>query len=178
MMTEAFRLKMQAILDAKTIEDGDCLIWTGRTNGKYNHPKYGPLAMRRVVWECRHGAIPPGFLVSVSCERGNCLEHLCLCTRAEVSRKGNTGTDTMAIKRAKSATWARKNISKLNMEIAREIRASDEYCYVLAERYCVNKTLISRIKRNLCWAEDATGGNPFAGLFTGLAANDSTRRRA
>lgn len=177
MMTEAFRLKVQAILDAKTVEDGGCLIWTGRTNGKHSHPKYGSLVMRRVVWEFRHGEIPPGYLVSVSCERGNCLEHLCLCTRTEVSRKGNTGTDTLVVKRAKSAAWARENIAKLDMDIAREIRASNEYCYVLAKRYGVNKSLISKIKRNLTWAEEATGGNPFAGLF-GLAANESGRKRA
>lgn len=74
---------------------------------------------------------------------------------------------------AKITKARREQVGKINQAQAMEIRMSEESGPVLAERYGVTRTLISRIKRGESWAQEF--GNPFAGLF---AANDGGRKRA
>jgi len=63
---------------------------------------------------------------------------------------------------AKIASTRRANINKkLDMDKAREIRMSTESGPVLAARYGVNRSLISRIKRGTDWKDYA---NPYSAL--------------
>ena len=160
---KALRAKVDGLLAAKTMEDGDCLIWTGRTSKQVGgQPKHGSLIMRRAVWVVRHGPLESGDLITVTCANSRCLCHLAKTTKSEVSKKSQNRPQVRAIKRIKSAAWARANLAKLDMDKARSIRSSQEDDHTLAARYGVDHSLISAVRRNRAWVE--TMVSPFAGL--------------
>lgn len=149
-------------------EDTGCLLWRQLVN-----PSGAPVAtkltpdgrkptvqVRREVWEQRHGPIPDGFLVAVSCGNPRCLEHLELITKSEVMRRQWARTDVRA-KRTAGVTRASRKHAKVDMETAREIRASNETLEQVAERLAISTTLASMIRRGVRWQELA---DPFAGL--------------
>lgn len=142
-------------------DDCGCMLW----NGAHNHtgqPKIRNESARRVVWEMKYGPIPDGMLVSVDCNHVNCLKHLILSTRAEVLRRANASADVRARKSLGNARSARKRLGKINMDIAREIRASAETGKNIAARLNVSPSLVSLVRRGKSWRE-ATA-SPFAGL--------------
>lgn len=160
---QALRATVDRLLAEKTEEDGDCLIWTGRASKKVGgQPKHGSLIMRRAVWAATRGPLEPGDLITVTCENSLCLCHLAKTNKSEISRKSQNRPQVRALKRIKSAAWARSNLAKLDMEKAREIRVSTEDDHTLAARYGVDHSLISAVRRNRAWVE--TMGSPFAGL--------------
>lgn len=166
----------QNALDAAakyTVEDGGCLIWTGRLSCSNGQPKLRNKSMRREYWQATRGAVPKGKYLSVSCENKLCLEHLVLVTRSEISSRQNASQRIRAMKRASSAKAARSK-AKLSLDIAREIRASTDSMYVEAKKWGVHPSLIARIRRNEAWREDIAQASPFAGLFTGLTAANTT----
>lgn len=166
----------QTVLNAAakyTVEDGGCLIWTGRLSCTNGVPKLKDKSMRREYWQATRGPVPKGKYLSVSCENKRCLEHLILSTKAEISARQNADTRIKAMKRASSAKAARSR-AKLSMEIAREIRASKASIYEEAKKWNVNPSLIARIRRHEAWREDIAQASPFAGLFTGLTAANTT----
>lgn len=160
---QALRATVDRLLASKTMEDGDCLIWTGRTNREVGgQPKHGKMIMRRAVWLARNGPLEPGDLITVTCGHSRCLCHLAKTTKSEVSRKSQNRPHVRAIKRIKAAAWARANVAKLDMEKARAIRGSDEDDHTLAARYGVDHSLISAVRCNRAWVE--TMVSPFSGL--------------
>ena len=160
---KALREVVDRLLATKTMEDGDCLIWTGRASKKVGgQPKHGSLIMRRAVWVVTRGPLEPGDLVTVTCENSRCLCHLAKTNKSEVSKKAQNQPHVRALKRIKSAAWARANVAKLDMDKARTIRLSDEDDHTLAARYGVDHSLISAVRCNRAWVE--TMANPFAGL--------------
>lgn len=154
--------RIEELLAEKTIDDGGCLIWTGRLSCSCGHPKHGTMLMRRAVWEARNGPLTPKELISTSCGNRLCLEHLEKVTRAEVSRRANADPRMKAAKRVKSAAWARANSKKLDMEKANAIRASADNDHTLAALYGVDHSMISKVRRNQAWVESFS--SPFAGL--------------
>lgn len=83
-----------------------------------------------------------------------------LRTKSSVVKDGHAGA--FKIQRVIAATKRSRAKGKLNEQAAVEIRASDETLTVLAERYGVHFSLISKVKTGQAWRE--FGGNPFAGL--------------
>ncbi|EIM13852.1 HNH endonuclease signature motif containing protein [Pseudomonas chlororaphis] len=76
-------------LKAKSVQDGDCLMWTGSTLGKH---KYGGLKVGRTMlyahrlsYELSKGKIPDGMVVMHTCDRPACInpDHLVLGTQKE-----------------------------------------------------------------------------------------------
>jgi hypothetical protein len=172
--------RILALVERRCEEDGDCLIWTGAVNScgapvitfTNDLGKKPTVQMRRKVWEARTGKkIPKGRYVTYTCNNPRCLEHLELTTRAEITSRYWTRPDSRARLTA-AATRGGRARAKASMEMAREIRASNETLKQVSQRFGISVALASMIRRGERWKE---AGNPFAGLF---ASNDSSRRAA
>lgn len=75
-------------LAARTVESGECLIWTGGTgSGGYGRLRHNgqPESAHRVAWEHEHGPIPDGAFVDHICHNRACVKvaHLRLATQGE-----------------------------------------------------------------------------------------------
>lgn len=157
-------------IKARCIEEGDCLIWQGATSdaGYPIMKRYGgPCLLVRRVAIALDGREPrPRQPVINSCEDKRCVApaHLKLSSASRVGKiaaaKGAFSTKTRGSKIAAS----RRNASgvKLSIEIADEIRNSQESGPVLAARYGVNRSLINAIKRGTAWKSYSS--SPFSGL--------------
>lgn len=79
---------------ARTIRDGDCLIWQGAQNsrgyGSVTNGHGGSMLAHRKVWESVNGPIPEGLTIDHLCMTPLCLnvEHMEVVTRAENARRG------------------------------------------------------------------------------------------
>lgn len=159
-------------IKARCHEDGDCLVWSGRTNAK-GYPKHGQTLLRRRVLEFTAGELKRSELASVTCGNPSCLnpDHIRKASKSTVALEVNKRADVQAKRTASNRRTARSRLAKLSIEKAREIRASSEPGKVLAERYGVSDDLISKVRHDKAWVETT----PFSGLF---AANDAKRRAA
>lgn len=170
-----------AKVQSMSSEEGDCWIWSGATNpsgvpvirsGRSNH------STRRLVFVTTTGAeLTPRDHV-----RAKCGDRLCVCpdhafvqdvadARKAQGKAGQYSTVTMRISRAQTA----RKRAKLTHADHEAIRASSAKQDDLAAEYGVHRSYISAIQRG---EVSFAYPNPFAGLFTSMAANDSTRRRA
>jgi hypothetical protein len=154
-----------AYLLAHTVEEGECLIWTGSAqHGKYPQIRIGDsvtgtaVAVRRVIYELVHGELMPAKQVGIRCKTLLCVHPDCLIqrTKSQAHKGQKLRPDhimrIIAGKRAKA---------KLDIQTIREIRASDEPCMVLDERFGLSEGYASRIRTNRVWVDHA---NPFIGL--------------
>ncbi len=153
---------LQTLL-AKCREDADCLLWTGSLSHSSGHPKYNNKAARRLVYALAKGPIPPGKLVTTTCGCAQCLspEHLALISKSQAAVKGNACL-TVRMRKAIASAKANRPKAKLDMQKAEEIRGSSATLDELAERYAVDRTLISKVRRNEAWREMTA--TPFQGL--------------
>lgn len=146
---------------ARTVEEGDCLLWTGHANaGRYPQWRLGGklLPARRVVYEAVHGPLPSRLQVGTRCKNTLCVHPDCLVARSRASAmRGNV----MRPDRKACITAARRTNSKLTIEMVRAIRASTEPGPVIEARYGLKPGYASRIRTHRCWADTAS---PFAGL--------------
>lgn len=165
-------LLMMHIIDG-TEEVGDCWIWQrGTTPSGYPIMKihgHGCCSVRRVVAILSGHDLAMRQPVQATCNERGCLNpaHLVPSTSSKIGiAAGKRGAFSTMTRRIKVAAGRRLAADvKLDMDKAREIRASDESGPVLAARYGVNTSLINAIKRGDAWIE--YGNNPFAGLFAG-----------
>ena len=150
-------------IHARCTECGDCLLWQGKTS-QAGHPALYGTTGRRSVWETAFGPIPAGNMVTVTCGQILCLnpDHLKLTNKAEVSRINNARLDVKAKRSASSARTNQRNLGKITMDIAREIRASNKLGKDWAAEIGCSATLISHVRCNRTWKET---NNPFAGLM-------------
>ena len=165
---------MSGLLDyvrARTIEDGDCLLWTGTL---YNGHPGGTLdrkkiLIRRALYERANGAIPAGKIIRCTCNTRLCvhLDHNKLTTYRDVATEcGALGLMSGPVRRARIAAAKRAGPqSKLTQDDARAIRVSDAPLSVLSARYRISESTVSRIKRSETRREFV--GNVWAGLFAG-----------
>lgn len=74
-------------LAARTIQDGDCLIWTGSQTGPYGQIAVNrkPVLVHRFAWEMTYGPIPEGKEIDHECHRPLCVnpDHLRIATRMQ-----------------------------------------------------------------------------------------------
>lgn len=157
---------------------GECIEWQGPTlKGKtplvyvpkgFVLPEWGQYrqSARVVIWFLSRGSRPPASTVlRPRCCNDKCVsvEHMVAFPRAkqsvEQARRGELSTPkrtAAAIRRARSLE------TKLTMDIAREIRASDEAPKVLAPRYGVTTSTITAVRRGILWPEAANGASVFS----------------
>ena len=120
----------------------DCWYWDGNTAGR----GYGQFQVdgkkvyaHRYSYELEHGPIPDDMYVCHSCDELLCVnpDHLFLGTPSD-------NAVDMIIK-------GRSANTVLSWREAKEIKQSDEQTKVLADRYCVNRTTIQRIRSGKSW---------------------------
>jgi hypothetical protein len=149
-----------AMIQARTVEEGNCLIWTAYSsdgvpkidlNGK-------TLSVRREIYKLVHGEIPDRLQVGVKCKTPCCVHPDCLVARSR-SRAMKEANYTVAGNIAR--TLAKRARSNITMDIAREIRSSTEPATMLEQRLGLFAGCVRRIRGNRSW-QDHT--NPFAGL--------------
>jgi hypothetical protein len=113
-----------------------CWVWQGAMDA-YGYGKAGHhRKAHRVFYEQHRGPIPEGLELDHLCHNRACVnpDHLEAVTHAENMRRSPK--------------------TKLTMDDARAIRASSELQRVLAARFGVEKSCISRIQRGLDWREE------------------------
>lgn len=148
---------------------GDCIEQI--TNAKTEHAKRYPMFhhesvqynLRRTLYLLVRGHLEPSRRLAPDCGNPYCINpdhQLALTEKQKSKRAAKNGAFSRPARNAKIAEAKRKN-AVLTLEIAREIRVSEESGPVLAQRYGVNRSLITRIRAAKCWIDYR---NPFSGL--------------
>jgi len=164
---EAETLEMMKLIE-RTEEFGDCHLWTGSTTDQ-GYPTYKPFGcncalVRRAMFQLNGGVLVPRVPIVTTCGEKLCINpaHLKASTVSAVGKEaGNRGGWKSKTRCAKIATAKRKT-GKLTMEIAREIRMSNETGPVLAARHGIHRSLVTKIRSGDAWKDYS---NPFAGLM-------------
>lgn len=126
----------------------------------------GGYMVRRWVYENLKGyKLRPKHVVTSTCRNRACCNpsHLRQVTMSEslalAHQFGERRANNAATKRN---AGMKAGIYKLNMEIAREIRASFGLSnQELAEKFGISKLHVSAIKNNRCWKESVQGNSVF-----------------
>lgn len=151
-----------ADLLARTVPEGDCLLWTCRAvKGKFPQWDLGGqrYITRRLVYQLVHGPIPSRLQVGTRCKNPLCVHPDCLVART--ASKAQSGRTMHPDHKARIAA-AQRARSSLNAEIILAIRSSTEPGPVVEARYGLKKGRASRIRSYESWKDIA---NPFAGLL-------------
>lgn len=165
------RNEVLAYLRPRTVEVGDCLIWT-RAKSSSGAPVATiggarSINIRRWVVEQCHGEIPTGWSVRSHCGHKCCVhpDHLAaLPWRDHVQRLHRDGAYDTPACRARQVRKARAE-AKLTLDLAREVRALRAQGATLksiAGRVGVNPTTISRICRGIYWADTVPNASAFS----------------
>ncbi len=125
-----------------------CWLWKGAPGtGGYGFVKIGgrPRRAHRVSYEWHVGPIPKGLFVLHHCDIPLCVNpnHLFLGTQADNVRDRD--------QKGRQARGLKQHLAQLTPKIVRKIRDSTEMGIVLAERYGVSATTISKARRGLTW---------------------------
>lgn len=148
-------------------ECGAMWNWTGNHQNAIHHATIERnktrINVRKAVWAVYHGEIPADTVLTTKCDNGNCLnpELTAAVHRGDVIRKMiEDGVIHNAAHLAARTKARRARGTKLNMEIAREIRASDLSAREFAEKLGVTHQMVSRIRQGKSYRDVS----PFAGL--------------
>jgi hypothetical protein len=120
------------------------------TRRKHNGPN---ILIHRMVWERHNGLIPKGIFVCHICDNPSCINitHLFLGTNSDNMK------DMYAKGRGNNFKGENNPIAKLNYRKVDEIRVLLDTKLTqaeIAERYAVDRTLISLIKNNKIWKQE------------------------
>jgi len=153
-----------AHLQARTTEEGDCMLWDGYTD-RIGSPQWRVggkcWPARRLLWELTRGPVPAKHQVSAHCGIAGCVhpDHLVCRTRSRIQR-GARRSPATAIRIA--LTHRAKATARLTPAVVAAIRASDEPGRVLEQRYGLSAGRASRVRSGAVWRDYS---NPFAGLL-------------
>lgn len=153
-------------LKAKTIDDAGCWIWQGYYANKSPNVSHAGqmVSVRRLFLDLLGKTYSPKAFMSASCEDHRCVnpEHIKIHTHAQHMARLLKQSHKSPTRKANVQKYKRQHEAKINIDIAREIRLSDETGPVLAQRYGINRSLISRIRRNEAWVDV---NHPFLSLM-------------
>lgn len=160
-------------LKARTIEEGDCWLWQGyKANGtpQVSHPRPGfkskMYSVRRLMRDLVTGKQTPDGHYVTRCDNPDCVNPEHVLFRSDEQHMQRIGRGSAMGNITKSMKLRKFRISightKLSEQIAQEIRLSNETCAALGQRYGVDKSLVSKVRRGTAWRVLA---NPFAGLM-------------
>lgn len=155
-------------------EDGDCLIWAARTD-KHGQPRACIAGKATYVRAFVYGVVcgkvlNAGRRLSTSCGNSTCLaqEHVVAMTVKAISERAMARYLQQPLNRKKFVDAAHKSgHTKLNAEIAEQIRQSGEADEVVAARYGVDRSSVGKIRRGKSYAAPkvATSVFNFAGTL-------------
>lgn len=145
-------------VQARTIEEGDCLLWTGyAVHGKYPQWNVGGKVQpaRRVVYEMVHGYVPKKLQIGTTCGCDLCVQpgHLVARSRVAVMR----GKPLDLARKLKIARSKRAK-SELTIDDVRAIRASTATGVEIDAQYGFSAGFASRIRAGLVWRDYAAFG--------------------
>lgn len=159
-------------------EVGDCWEWSGALSNNRTpccclptaYPKQpGTRATRAnitvLAWEAHTGKSAAGKSVWRTCCNHLCVnpKHMKAGTRAQMSAYF---ADKGAYKRSPASiatiTKAKRKDAKLNMAMAREIRASPLPAVAVAPIYGVHHSMVTRIRQGKAWRETVVASSVFA----------------
>jgi hypothetical protein len=130
-----------------------CWLWTGakcvRGYGRLNVTREKVIKAHRYSWEYFNGrSIPDGLVICHSCDNTSCVnpDHLRADTQAFNNR------EAIERRRWHPNLGLQNGRAVLTEQSVAEIRQSKDTQMVLAARYGVGQTQISRIKRKESWA--------------------------
>jgi HNH endonuclease len=153
----------------RTVEDGDCLRWTGTVCNGHPAGAWGGKRcrlIRREVWEAANGPIPAGKIIRCTCETPLCvaLDHLSVATYRSVARQcAAQGLMSGPVRSGRIAAAKRAGPqARITQEDARAIRESDESGRVWADRLGISPSTVSKIRRGQVRREFV--GNAWSGL--------------
>ena len=170
-------LMMRVVMNVEEV--GDCWEWTGSVTKDTGHPiihmrqpvqgmpRTGCMTVRRLVFMLNGGTLVPRLPIDCKCGNRLCVNpaHLVQSSIQKIAQRAAKNADqTGAWKsedRRRRISLAKRQKAKINLDIARDIRMSPESGPVLAERYGIDKSLVSSIKRGVIWRDYSS---PFAGL--------------
>lgn len=148
-------------------ECGEPWNWTGNHQTKMHHAVIERnkvrVGVRKAVWAAYREEMQEGSVLTTTCENEKCVnpELMAAVHRGDVIRKMmDDGKIHNAAHLAARTKARRARGTKLSLEIAREIRASDLSTSECAEKLGVSRQMISRIRSGLSYRD----ANPFAGL--------------
>ncbi len=156
-----------ATLLAKCVEEGDCLLWQGRTTRqgvpccKFEGRNCG---VRRALWQLLgRRTLHPGQVVSTRCGNPLCCnpEHLLATTAADLMRRRNRQAKGEMLRVARMTATIRSR-ARLDLDQANQIRASDRPSAELAREVGVSTSMINSIRRGARWR----AGSPMGALIS------------
>ena len=144
-------LEAMALID-RTEECGDCMIWTGAI-GTGGHPIYRPhgktcTLVRRSAYHLSGRTLIPRKPLVATCRDNRCINpaHTVASTTAKVAQAAAARGAYSTLKRRAAIAAGVKHRRKITDEQALEILTSAESGPVLAARYGVHRSLITRIR--------------------------------
>lgn len=150
-----------------TVDDAGCLVWQRSCCNGHPAMRLGgkTVLVRRQLWQDKHGDIPAGHIVRMTCGTVGCIhpEHMECTTYQRLGKQLGalgimSGTKrSAAIARAKRASPQ----AKLNAEAVADIRTSGEPVAVMAQRYGIAQATVSKVRLGKCWRDFAS---PWRGL--------------
>lgn len=160
---------MQKILEklkARCEEEGDCWVWQGCVNNGVPVASINGVnsTVRRALYKLAHGEIGSGLVMITTCNDPRCInpDHARVVTRAILAQEmGAAGIMGGTVRSAKISKTKRLKYSKISVDIAQEIRVSNETGVALSKRYGVGQSLVSSVRLHKAWKEYST---PFSGL--------------
>ena len=164
-------------LKDRSDEVGECWLWKQAVSkGGYPIMKVqgcGCQLVRRVAAKLAGHELAPRQPVATSCDEKLCVNpaHCKPSTIRAIAKKAGKAGAWSTPKRSAKIAAAKRAKGKLTAEQAAEIRASTESGPILAARFGIHKSMVNNIKCGDSWRD-------YTSPFAGLAANDSTRRRA
>jgi hypothetical protein len=163
-----------AWIKERCTEDGDCLLWTGKTNGKGQpmavetvEGKTKSVTIRRRAYELyQRKPLHKGLQVT-TCGNPRCLakEHLTTITLSEKMRRTHAQMPANAkiLRSQKLASINQDRKGKVTPEQVEAVKDSPDGPYVTAKRLGISGVVASRIKRGVSYRDYAA--SPFAGLM-------------
>jgi hypothetical protein len=158
-------------LMARTVEDGDCLLWQGYiTNktpqvGAYPDGKKTMVSVRKLMRELQTGKPQPKGSYGNTCGKYACVnpDHTiwkseAVHMKAMAKKRRVTNVTASKLRQYRVETGQ----AKLCESEAQEIRLSSESGPVLAKRFGVSKSWVNKIKRGEVWR---VLSSPWQGLF-------------
>lgn len=156
-------------IEARVVEDGDCLIWKGSKDSKGRPVMRLPgsrklLSVRRVVLEAKGPPLRDGQVASNTCGNPLCVnpEHAKRMTRRQlINRAVKTTRYHLRTTRNEAIAKSRRKRSPFTPEMIQEILSSPESGHAIARRLGHSQSSIQAIRAREVWKDYR---NPFAGL--------------
>ncbi len=158
---------------AQCVEEGECLMWQGRTTNhgvpisRFQGQHSG---VRRTLWHLLgRRPLKPGQVVTTTCDNQLCChpDHLLATTQGDLMRRRNRRGKGEAVRMARMTATIRAK-AKIDMTKAEHIRTSSQTAAELASEMGLSVSMVNQIRRGTRWRSGSA--------MSALAALGAARR--